>query len=332
MKRRVFLVLLLCFSAGSSSQPRTFDWDAGANWPAGTQVELTVNGISSLHAPNATPTINIVGNAINAKARAIPPSGYQCGDPLVICPPSGYVTLTTVAPNDPVNIVTNYEQVQIMPATQVQKKKYAAPSASTSHSVVFDSAPTQGNLLILCVVGDAIVNTPSGWDQAVDSVNFTDTGIYYKTAGASESTTITVSLSGSAKAVMLAYEYSGMTNALDKTASATSSASTIASGTTATITVPDQLLVALFGINQSTSGTVSSYSNSFVQDDFADTGNTGADVAGYVAMRTVSTTGAYSTTATLNDFHSGNSGVIATFPIAASASVPRTLATLGVGR
>lgn len=96
-------------------------------------------------------------------------------------------------------------------ADQIQNK--VGTGSSTSPSVTMDSSITEGNLIIVfCETGDGTLTAPSGYSTAVDSNNTTESdrfAIFYKVAGASESTTITASTSGSDEWAMHAFEYEG---------------------------------------------------------------------------------------------------------------------------
>lgn len=205
---------------------------------------------------------------------------------------------------------------------QVQKKVYGSVSASTNHTVTFDSGPTQNNLLILTVVGDATASTPAGWSLATSQVQFVGIYIFYKVAGAGESSSITVTIGSSTNASMVAMEYSGMATStpLDQVAGTNNyNGSAVPSGTTATTAQADELLVAAVGLSGGggsiDSTTFSSWSNSFTEQGsgFGNAGATTTHVRNGTADRIVSATGAYSTTATISASTVSASAVIATF-------------------
>lgn len=204
-----------------------------------------------------------------------------------------------------------------MAETLVQSKSYTGTAAS-SHSIVLDAGPTQGNLLVLAVVSDATVNTPSGWSVVNSAVDDTGTYMYTKDAGAGESATITVSPASSAALAMAVLEYSGMSaSSLDKTEKAIDQSTPCSTGTTATTTQGDEVLVGMVGVNQAASRTISSWSNSFTQQFSVATGSGSSHVRLGVALRTVSSTGTYETAATLSGAQINSSGIIGTFKIAA---------------
>lgn len=224
-----------------------------------------------------------------------------------------------------------------MAATKVQTKSYRSTAQATSHNISPTSTPTSGNLLILTVVSDATVNTPSGWTLAVSAVNYSGTYIYYKTSAGNE-TTITVSPTASAATGIDFLEYSGMATSsqLDATASTTppGTVSSVSSGTTATTAQADEVLVAVIGIS-TTLQSVSPWSNSFTEEFDSPTTGAGVNVQQATATRIVAATAAYETTGTLSGSTPNPSGAIATFKVAATgggtfAFLVRTL--LGVGR
>ena len=101
----LFLLLLPMAAIG---QPINFAWDNAPTNPAGTTTELVVNSISYTGLVGNTTTIDVPispGQNIDAIARAIPPEGYQCGNPLVLCPPSIWSNRVLVTiPMNPENV------------------------------------------------------------------------------------------------------------------------------------------------------------------------------------------------------------------------------------
>ncbi len=118
----VSIALALGFSEASIARQVTFAWDAGPTWPAGTTVELEANGVSANGISGIQYTLDVPvqpGEVITARARAIPPAGYECclgeissdgGNPPVYscsipfetCPPSlWYESLIKTIPPNP---------------------------------------------------------------------------------------------------------------------------------------------------------------------------------------------------------------------------------------
>lgn len=106
--------LTLCTSV-AVARNTSFAWDASPTWPAGTTVELEANGASASGITGPTHTIDVPvqpGGLITARARAIPPAGYECGDPLVLCPPSPWSeSLVATVPPDPTGLQATIELV-----------------------------------------------------------------------------------------------------------------------------------------------------------------------------------------------------------------------------
>ncbi|MBK8184882.1 MAG: hypothetical protein IPK63_19150 [Candidatus Competibacteraceae bacterium] len=101
-----FVALVLGLQS-ATALPLTIAWDAGQNWPSGTTVELEANGVT---ADGITATEHILdvpvlpGEVISVRARAIPPAGHECGDPLALCPPSDWDTLVQTLPAVPAGL------------------------------------------------------------------------------------------------------------------------------------------------------------------------------------------------------------------------------------
>lgn len=210
-----------------------------------------------------------------------------------------------------------------MGATQVQKKGYASSGDATTHNIVFDSGPTQGNLLIVSFSGDGYYSSGlETWTQVVSRENWSGTYIYYKIAGAGESATIAITIAGSTSLVGVAYEYSGMDGTpFDKAANDGGADTSAESGTTATTAQAAELLIACVGTTApgSSAPSVTAWSNSFGEEYNAIATGSGSNVRHASASRIVAATGAYSTTGTLSGSSVWEAG-IATFKIAAAAA------------
>jgi hypothetical protein len=194
-------------------------------------------------------------------------------------------------------------------------------------SAVFGTTPTQNNLLIAVGNSDSdITMTSTGWSIAASIVVATGLYIYWKIAGASESSTVTIGINVSDSGEMAIYEYSGNTaSPLDKTA--TTSASGVAScgtGTTATTAQADELLFAAVGKDSTATWNGLAWTNSFttLSGPIAGNGAPGASCLS-TATRAVNATGAYTTTASWTDGNWSCGGAIATFKAAAAAPLIR---------
>lgn len=82
-------------------------------------------------------------------------------------------------------------------------------------TITYPATPTQGDLLVVGIVwrNDVSVSSiSSGWNLASASTAGTDCdcAIYYKIAGASEPTTVTITLSGNSKSALVGTEFSGV--------------------------------------------------------------------------------------------------------------------------
>jgi hypothetical protein len=209
-------------------------------------------------------------------------------------------------------------QGQVSTIIPVQKKAYASTVDTLStHSIVPNSTPTTGNLLILCVVSDTtITGTPSGWSVVNSAVFTTGTYMYWKVSAGNE-TTISVTISTTDSCCLGFLEYSGLST-LDKTNSAEGSLSSIPTGTTATTTAANELIVTLAGISSGSAGTapttVSSWSNGQVTTlSASSTGASDPNIGMDIAVQIVSVTGAYTSTATTVANSTNPSGIIGTF-------------------
>jgi hypothetical protein len=200
-------------------------------------------------------------------------------------------------------------------------------------SVTFDTGPTQGNLLLLFFnsrnIGDgaAAVVLPAGWSEAVVVENATVFKIGYKIAGSGEPSQVAVEITQTlqtASPSLGVAEYSGDIDAapLDKVASANSGAGSVTSqstGTTATTTQADELLIAAIGIRKTAGDTGShAFTNSFtIRGLMQPTGANPGEV--FWGDRVVTATSTYESTGSWTTSYRASGG-IATFKVAPAAA------------
>ena len=127
-----------------------------------------------------------------------------------------------------------------MAIARIQQKDSGTTSASggrTSRTLTWNSTPTQGNFMVACFAFHTLNSTtaptfqtvtgPSGWTEVCREEwqepwyanNSTHIKVYYKIAGASESTTVGVTVSHAMEIAAWAAEYSGVdtSDPIDKT-------------------------------------------------------------------------------------------------------------------
>lgn len=200
---------------------------------------------------------------------------------------------------------------------QVQKKVYLSVTNPPSHNITLDSIPNAGNILIIGVVSDTTVSPlpPTGYTTVASAVDFSGTYMFWKVSNGTEST-ITIALSTNASCCISVLEYTGLTT-LDVATSATGQGTaTVGTGTTATTTAANELIVSLAGLSNggTTPPTVTSWNNSMVSQLSGQSSGIGTPVNIDMAVKTVSATATFTATATLSVAGSAdNSGIIATF-------------------
>lgn len=207
-------------------------------------------------------------------------------------------------------------------ALAVVQNKPATSSATTSHTVTLNSAPTQNNLVLVAikidVVDEAVSNVtgPSGYVK--DVVKDRGTGsvaIWSKVAGASESATITFTTALNQSASLEAIEVSGAATAsvLDKTNKAEgASSNSIQPGTTGTLSQADEIAYTA-SLQAGTNGGTEAIDTGFT---VLDSGSFDTMIAGYLIV---------AATTALNPTHSwttnrARAAVIATYKAAAAAA------------
>lgn len=203
-------------------------------------------------------------------------------------------------------------------------------SLTTSVSAIYASTPTLNNLLIAIVASnnDGNLDTIAGWTLAIESSGSpaSDISILYKVSNGAESTTVTANNTGASLMELAIFEYSGLatSSVLDKTATGNGVGTTVSTGTTATTTIADELLIV--GVGSSSLQTATSWSNSFTTRQVIGTVNTLL-----CSDRIVSATGAYETTLTGGNVTTMGA-CIATFKTPSSTITPasKNLTLLGV--
>jgi hypothetical protein len=218
MRRWFWLGLALLATVASGQRLTTVAWDASPAWPHGTTIELCGNGptcMTGLTGLSATLSLPVnPGEVIQGMARAIPPPGYQCGEPLADCPPSAWGTVAQTWPAPPTGRwAWKKEAGDVSTVTIVDfASNYQAGFAlvTTTRSVT----PTSGNLLLAIGYSRNVHSSAAldgtGWTQAFFNAVLQDNtsarrtmALWYKIAGASEPNTVQVTYSPSNPAVGL---------------------------------------------------------------------------------------------------------------------------------
>jgi hypothetical protein len=190
--------------------------------------------------------------------------------------------------------------------------------ADASVTRAWTSTPTAGNLLlgIGTSYGQLIANASiSDWTLAnnVKSSSSTETGIWYKVAGASEGS-VTLDWTSSTSTLLQILEVSGLTNpVLDKIASSiyTSGVTSKTTGTTATTTANDEFCLAV--VTQGNDTSALTWSNGYTNLDTL-------QIKHYVSYLIQSAAGAQETTASWTTSRFAG-GLIVTFKAGAAAGI-----------
>jgi hypothetical protein len=281
------IVLTLCANV-TDARNITFAWDASPDWPSGTTIQLEANGAS---ANGITTTQHILdvpvqpGEVINARARAIPPEGYECclgeivsdgGDPpvyscsipLEICPLSTWsVSLVQTVPQDPSGLLATKELLNGDGMTIARRGStdYSVQWLGSSSTEITKEPTVQvGDIIIVGVSGYSVNGTDIGGNVTIDG-GFTKlieisyglyggygaaTGtIFYKIVDGTEGSTFTITSVGGTdpygSAVLIAF--SGNSLSLDTSDSAFSSSSgTSPVAPSINASTTNELLVNLF--------------------------------------------------------------------------------------
>jgi hypothetical protein len=86
----------------------------------------------------------------------------------------------------------------------------AFADGNAGHAVSYTGGgPASGDLLVLAVASDTTVSTPSGWTLATSDVQQEGAYLFYRLAGAGESTSVTVTTNGDHNTAVAYLRYSG---------------------------------------------------------------------------------------------------------------------------
>jgi hypothetical protein len=149
-----------------------------------------------------------------------------------------------------------------------------AQGGASTLAITYDSSPTDGNLLLAAATTRAASQTtPSGWSVAKsqdDGPNTDNLTVYYKIAGAAESSTVTFNDSTAGQVILATcQEIEGSFNAspLDATNGALASATqVISTGTTGTLSQADEFIYAAAVLRENSNvNTGSSVDSSFTE-------------------------------------------------------------------
>ncbi len=214
------------------------------------------------------------------------------------------VPATAVASATAITATPTFDIVAEIPIAQVQKATAVSAGNASSITATYGAAPTQDNLLVLVhhyrTTGS--VTLPAGWTTAVVRVESATITIGYKIAGAAEGTGVTVDVGFGDDQTLTIFEYSGIdtVSPLDRTASnaCPTAGTSCSTGTTATTSVADELVIAGLGLEGSSGGWANTWTNGFTQQSTLE--STGGGAAGHSASSTadriVSATGTFETT------------------------------------
>jgi hypothetical protein len=159
--------------------------------------------------------------------------------------------------------------------------------------------------------------TSTGWSLAQSAIGLTALYQWFKIAGASESATVTVSITASDQAEMHIVEYAGMapSSPLDRTISSLpgTSVAAVSTGTTAATQQSDELALAAW--SRQGAAAVNSISNAFAQQaNISGVGGTQTTMT--TAVRALALMTIVESTATFAAASSSPSGLVCTYKAA----------------
>jgi hypothetical protein len=188
---------------------------------------------------------------------------------------------------------------------------------SGTANVTFPSTPVEGDLLVIVVLARAqsstLPTTPSGWTFVDGETSTAACAMYCRTAGASEPTSVDITLFASGAWATAATAFRGTdASKLDKFNAFTQSSTAMLTGATGVLAQASELVVTGWG---DFGNVISAFDNGQTEAVNIDTVTTGAAIAYKVVSATTSvdygaTTGSSGT----------NFGIVGTFRVGAAAA------------
>ncbi len=209
MARVLCLLLALATSIAGAGRLTTFAWDADPAWPVGTTVELNVNGVGVSGIADTQYAIDIPiynGDVISARARAVPPAGYQCGAPLTDCQPSVWTIISQTIPDYQSGLEASailLEEGDGMALSQVGAGAYDdnGGASGLSATLTKDSGTTVGDIALVLLSwypGSVSVSSFSGFTAAVSKQddNGSSVQLYYRVIDGTEGSSFSLTFGG----------------------------------------------------------------------------------------------------------------------------------------
>lgn len=190
MARVLFLLLALATSIAGAGRLTTFAWDADPAWPVGTTVELEVNGVSVSGIVDTQYALDVPispGALISARARAIPPLGSQCGEPLADCQPSAWETLAQTLPAMPYGLwAVRHDVGGPMAIARRGSANYSIEwQESSSASITKEPSVQVGDIIFIGVSAYSDEGANAGGTVSISGFSIVGgAGVAYETYGA----------------------------------------------------------------------------------------------------------------------------------------------------
>ena len=166
MKRFLIAVALCAITAVSGAW--TLQWNADANQTPGTTVTACLNGVCVSGVTGNSQSFSesySPGTVLHGTAQAVPPAGYQCGEPLALCPPSSVAEIAQTIPSD--------QQYPNKSAWISTGGVMAAPTFVAQYATAFNTTASPKTAMnavainsgdVIVVVGESeTANAATGW-------------------------------------------------------------------------------------------------------------------------------------------------------------------------
>ena len=174
MRRFLIAVALCAITAVSGAW--TLHWNADSGWPAGTTVTACLNSECIAGITGASQVFSgayLPGTVLHGTAQAVPPAGYQCGEPPAPCPPSSVAEIAQTIPAD--------QQRPDRSAWVATGGLMAAPTFVAQYATAFNSNTTPKTAMSAVAISSGDVLVIGGAEESADNVSgyaptFTENG------------------------------------------------------------------------------------------------------------------------------------------------------------
>lgn len=231
-----------------------------------------------------------------------------------------------------------------MTISLVQQTTAASSAPGLALNATLGATPIVGHTMVIVYSSDSTIDTPAGWTKAAGIIDFSDLGCFTRSVQSGDSATEGVTWAtgsvNSGTEIWLA-EFAGMgslagaaiVDQFATNAAGPTSVTSVGTGTTATTLNPNDLIIVAAGYdNVNATFLTSSWTNGFADAGNIQSTNGSPNTSLYVGSQVVSSTGAYTSTATVSTNVAHLIGFIVAFSPSGAVAPPVRVVSQAVQR